>query len=252
MSAVDDGLLARKIIPGNFARALVLEQFIKCSRAQWEAPSGGELHVLVVGGSRAEPEVLALEAMGFSIEVRVVGIGQFDDFLDLNVNPMEQTSFATCALPDLVLCSQVLEHVWNHRNFFDWMRTLCGQKTFLWLAAPAANRPHGSPDYYSAGFTPQYLAMNLKDKGFKILNNGSIGSERLYVATMTSPVWLSVLGHHFPPFESFRQRFSIKEFVTRVRKMPGMLPLVLRSPKVRNDIRYATESWVWAQGTASL
>jgi len=88
---------------------------------------------------------------------------------------MAQTNFTTCALLDPVLCLQVLEHVWQHRNLLDLMRTPCGQKrSYGCLCLQIIGHGHGS--FHDPGaFTPQLLALNLKDKGFKILNIGSIG-----------------------------------------------------------------------------
>lgn len=238
--------LALRLVPQNFARALVVEQFIDCVTASIDWKKLPQLSVTVVGGSNDEPEIAALRELGFEVKVSVVGIDSPDSFVDLNGKP--GAAAAGYPLGDLVLCSQVIEHVWHHRHFFEWLVRLTSEKSYLWLAAPAANRPHGSPGYFSAGFTSEYLANNLEANGMRVQGNGMVGTTRLYYAALTSPFWLSVFGHRLPPFTEISVDSRWKRFALRLRYAPMTIRLMFCSPEVRFDLRYATESWAWALG----
>jgi hypothetical protein len=237
--------IARAVARQNFARSLVVESFMKCSASIFAGHNGDPIRIAVIGGSEYEPEVLALQQLGFKTEVTVLGLEEFDTYLDLNSNPSGSLS---PPLVDLVLCSQVIEHIWHHQHFFEWMKILSKNHAYLWLAAPAANRPHGLPDFYAAGFTQEFLEYNLGHQGFSILGGGTLGSKRLYVSALTSEVWLSVFGHRVPPLTSFGTRSWAKTQILRLKFLPTGCSLWMRSGKVRSDLRYATEVWVWACG----
>lgn len=166
-----------KICPQNFARSLVLENFINEFNKIEDLPL--ELKVGVLGGGSDEPEVQALLAMKRKVSVWTIGLDTPDIHLNLNYlfhdNIVENF--------DLILCSQVIENVWNHNNFFFNLNTLVKHGGLVWLAAPATNHPHGSPDFYSPGFTHSYLKQNLENNKFFVISSGSVGSRRLYYAT---------------------------------------------------------------------
>jgi len=111
-----------------------------------------------------------------------------DEYLDLNVRSEREAHY------DLVLCSQVLEHVWDHEATFSNLTARVRPGGLLWMACPAPNREHASPEYYAAGFSPAYLRQNLKKVGFDVHDAGQIGSERLYFMTHAIGAWQSVHG----------------------------------------------------------
>jgi SAM-dependent methyltransferase len=197
----------------------------------------------IVGGSHDEPELLQLKLMGMEFTVTTLGIEGSDVFFDLNSEFDENDNSIKF---DLILCSQVLEHIWNHQTFFENLRKILATNGFLWLAAPAANRPHGSPEYFSAGFTDEYLAKNLTNSGFRVISQGTIGSKRLYVSTLIFDKWLTVSEHQHPIMEI--ARFKSAGFrAIDPRRIIRLIQISLISKTCQSQIRFATESWCFAK-----
>ena len=72
------------------------------------------MEILVIGGNAEEYELQAINYLSANSKL---------SFLDFNAKNFDLNHFHS--IPemyknrfDLVLCSQVLEHVWNHENFF--------------------------------------------------------------------------------------------------------------------------------------
>jgi hypothetical protein len=243
--------IGRDVSPRNFARSFVVAHFLEAvsSIASVRRPEG-VMRVAVVGGSSAEPELLALTALGIPYALTVIGLDHADYEIDLNVRPesseIEGLSF------DLVVSSQVLEHVWNHESYFDWLSHIARPSAHMWIGATAANRPHASPDYFSAGFTDSYLRKNLEERGTQIIDSGMIGSQRLYNAALTEDIWLSVDEHNHPVIGTGRTVRSGPEAVRFLMQLPKMTRLARANPHVSGDERFAVESWVWAQALPSV
>jgi SAM-dependent methyltransferase len=201
------------------------------------------IRVGIVGGTKSEPEIREISKYATQLEISTLGIDNSDYFLDLNDrdNNIQGVHF------DLVLCSQVLEHVWNHKNAFDSLYDLVAPQGILWINAPASNRAHGSPDYYSAGFTCGYLENNLRLAGFDIISSGSVGSKRNYLATHSLPYWLSVRSHRFPLIYIRHNTGKVKNLYFLVRYFFILLRLQFTSPRVQNVGQHLTESWAIAK-----
>jgi hypothetical protein len=200
---------------------------------------------LVVGGTPQDPEYQFIKSLGGSIQTSFLGIEDTDfnfHYLDLNEAPRQSIS------GKLVLCSQVLEHVWNHKNFFLNLRELTEDSGYLWLNVPMSNFVHGSPDYYSAGFAAEYLTKNLEDNGFEIVSSGSIGSRRYYTATHLLETWLTEK-EHINPFFNYHFQPGTKLGITKklVIDMCRRAPLLLLSKKISDSPRYSTEAFVFAR-----
>jgi len=200
---------------------------------------------LVVGGTPQDPELQFIKSLHSSTEAKFIGIDEVDPnfhYLDLNEFRSQSVS------GKLVLCSQVLEHVWNHKNFFRNLRELTEQNGYLWLNVPMSNFVHGSPDYYSAGFATEYLVKNLEENHFEIISAGSIGSRRYYTATHLLGTWLTekehnnlLFSYHFQP--GTRLGIVKKLIIDLTRRVP----LLLLSKAVTDSPRYATEAFVFAK-----
>lgn len=133
------------------------------------------LNVLIIGGSEAEPELEVLKNHGFNINLTIYGIELYETYFDMNKkNNTKKINI------DILICSNVLEHVWNIDNFFENIRNLSNQNTLVYINCPKSNMVHGSPEYYSAGYPKEFLIKNLEYKNFKILEAGEVGSERFY------------------------------------------------------------------------
>lgn len=230
-----------KIQGNNFGRALILEDFINQFILKFSP--GPYLKIAIVGGSKSEPEIQALISLGFSVDVTIFGLDNDNVYLDLNEYYLldKQKEF------DLILCSQVLEHIWNHDSFFSNLIMLMSPSTYLWLGCPASNRVHASPDYFSAGFTVQYLRKNLEHRGLKIWASGMLGSKRNYLATHLLPVWLSQKGHQCPILFAFNGRTFIVRCFFSFQYLGSNFFLSFKSPRILRSERFATETWILAQ-----
>jgi hypothetical protein len=247
--------VAQQVSPGNRARGAIVATFLQNLATRTDLLTLEKfqtLNVAVVGGSNDEPEVLALRELGLQVNVHTFGIENNDTYLDLNLAPEQQTEVVTA---DLLLCSQVCEHIWNHEHFFRNIAHLGEHSRYIWLGAPASNRPHASPHYYSAGFTHDYLSLNLKFRKINVLDTGQIGSRRLYESTLNSELWLSYLSNRFPLLAHLdeaivRKRFqSVPRLLIRTASfLPQLVRFSLLSGQISHSQRFATESWVLAEG----
>lgn len=220
----------------NFGRAHVLSIFnaeVMSRLEDFEIK-----RVAIVGGTKSDPEALLISEYYPDFEIVTFGIESADVHLDLNLeNEVDGASF------DLVICSQVLEHVWNHENFFNNLAKLTCDGGLLWVACPASNKFHGSPDYYSAGFTADYLAMNLNSRRVIQQSMGGFGTKRLYISTHLIPGWFSRAAHKFPFLFAFGERKVIIRWTLRLRFVGFLLLLSLISPIKTTSSRWFTETW---------
>lgn len=107
-----------------------------------------------------------------------------------------------------------------------------------------SNRVHGSPDYYSAGFSSLWLKKMSEDAGFEVVSCGQAGTKRNYLATHMLPWWLSVLNHRFPTSLPPVGRNFLLKFFRMLEYFPYLLFLSFVSPKIKSSDRYASEAWV--------
>jgi hypothetical protein len=200
--------------------------------------------VAIIGGSSRDPEALALKEISPSIKFEYFGIENlYNDenftFLDLNQEiEMIDPGF------DLVLCSQVLEHLWNVSSAFITLSRLAGKSGYLWINCPASNMAHGSPAYYSAGYSPEYLQKNLEALGHQVIVAECVGSKRNYFFTHILRHWASERDHH-DPIRSFRAQRGT--FQGKVRQYLEVLPkrflTLFFSSEITYSIDFATESY---------
>ena len=116
---------------------------------EWIESSIKPQSIAVVGGDSAEPE---LEHLSDS-KMTFFGIENTNNDprfrrLDLNSELPNNTADEDY---DLVLCSQVLEHLYNVPKALKTITSLVKPGGHVWLGFPSSNFPHGSPEYYSAG-----------------------------------------------------------------------------------------------------
>jgi|LauGreSuBDMM15SN_2_FD.fasta_scaffold03183_2 SAM-dependent methyltransferase len=238
LNKFNSGTLARN----NYGRALVLVNFGLFVEEYFQ--KGKRLEVAVVGGSLHEPELLLLSGLDYELNIEVFGIDEGNTRLDLNYTynftQASQKQF------DLVLCSQVFEHVWNHSEAITTLSKLLKSAGVLWLACPASNKAHASPHYYSAGFSPEYLEAQVISNSLNCLSKGQIGTARLYKATHLLPTWLTVKEHNSPFLSAFCSLPAGKQLFFRIRYLITCLELLFSSGKATTSGRWATESWVVA------
>jgi hypothetical protein len=200
---------------------------------------------LIVGGTPQDPEYQLIKSLNSSLQATFLGIEKTDPnfhYLDLNIVPSNSIR------GKLVLCSQVLEHVWNHKNFFLNLMELTESNGYLWLNVPMSNFVHGSPEYYSAGFAPDYLTQNLEENHFEIISVGSIGSRRYYTASHLLGIWLSEKEHENPILNyNFQPGTKLGIFKKMITDLYLRAPLLLLSKDVSDLPRYSTEAFVLAK-----
>lgn len=237
--------IGRQVSPHNFARSLVVAQFLSQFLTTLQTRSATQLRIAVAGGSSTEPELVALKRLNLNYSETTFGFGDVDVDLDFN-SPVEPQRVRFDKF-DLVLSSQVLEHVWNHQNYFGWLSILSRPSAYLWVGCPTANRPHSSPDYFSAGFTDSYLSKNLQSRGLQVIDSGMIGSRRMYHAALVEELWLTVEQHEHPVLSCANGATSFGEFTRVLRRVPSLVRLASLSSSISGNVRFAVESWVWAQ-----
>lgn len=222
----------------NYGRKLLLEEFDDfCSMQKF--PSS--VSIAIVGGSREDPEVEIIKKYSNIQNITVFGIDpNSDEYLDLNMRNSNKkyTEF------DFILCSHVLEHIWNIKEFYLNIKSLCGDKTILFLSCPKSNMEHGSPEYYSSGYTVNFLEKNLDSINFRILKSGEVGSEVYYKSIHLLQDWLTedeVINQY--KFKSSSLRFKIKHFC-KLFNIGSYL--VLKRNSNRKTSNFMTDSFVFA------
>ena len=142
--------------------------------------------VLVVGGGPGEPELGLFEKVlteFFFAGIDSDGSDENFSYLDLNLEARVQETF------DLVICNQVLEHLYNPNVAFSNLRSLVAPGGFLWITCPANNYRHGSPEYFSAGYSWEFLVRNLENTGFVNIDSGELSSKRIYLYRHLLKIW---------------------------------------------------------------
>jgi hypothetical protein len=207
------------------------------------------LKIAVVGGSAGEPE---LSAFSGNSSVTFFGIskGQSDDpfvYLDANDDPLELPSEYLNAF-DIVICNNVLEHLHNVSNGFANLCALVGFSGYLWVVVPNCTFRHGSPDYFSAGYSVDYLMMATKKNGLVVLDSGNFANIRQYRFEHLLGLWPTPgllkypLFSYFPIAGSFYTKllYQLKTFNIR-------LFLSLSKNEVTNSRDFASISWIFAE-----
>jgi hypothetical protein len=205
--------------------------------------------VAVVGGTSTDPEVGSIANLYPEAKFHFFNISNSCNdpnfhFLDINESPpkIDDLKF------DLVLSSQVIEHIWNHKNYFEILVKFTKPSGLIWVNCPKSNMVHGSPNYFSAGFTASYLSQNLEHLGCEILVATELGNKRYYLGIHLSRYWQTREENEHP---LWNYNFQPGSYLGVARKFLNDLPsrlflsLVSRKDSVGKD--FATESFVGAR-----
>lgn len=189
--------------------------------------------VAIVGGWAKEPELIHLARK----EVAFFGIdnGSLDSFnyLNLNVRSKFEQQF------DLVVCSQVLEHVYDVKIALENLVDLVKPGGYLWIACPASNYAHGSPDYFSAGYSHQLITQLVKPTGVQIISAENYGSPRMYFYTHAIQYWPTRREYEFPLYLK-PSRYFLQQLFWRICAFT-------KSAKFNSELHSATETIVFAR-----
>jgi len=133
--------------------------------------------VAIVGGSVDDPEANLIRTKFPNVHFSTYGISDEQIYMNLNSDPVNLGDF------DLVICANVIEHIFNHENFSRNLLSVLKSTGTLWLVFPFNDLYHGSPEYYSAGFHPEYVNNLFLNKGCEVQKSKIISSKRLYLFT---------------------------------------------------------------------
>lgn len=240
VSPSSDSLPEKEHYKSNFGREKILNRF-----ASLIAQLDDEIDIKqinVIGGSTQDPEATYLINKFPKARISTYGIEDSDFYLDLNMD-----NYVTGVPGEIVLVSQVLEHIWDHNRFFKEILKLTQIDGLIWIGCPASNKVHGSPDYFASGMTSTYLRNNLLNFNAEILDFGFFGTKRLYLATHWIPGWFSVRAHAIPLFFAFDNRGLMVRHLLRLRYLFQLIILTFTNPRSTSSERWATESWILAR-----
>ena len=197
--------------------------------------------VAVVGGSIEEPEVQILRKLK-TLSVTRLGIDpDCDHHFNLNYLSKLDLQF------DLVLCSQVLEHIWDVKVGIQNLANITSPEGILWIACPASNRSHGSPYFFAAGYQPELISNLGELFGCSSLAQERIGSKRNYFFTHALRVWPTPEEARHPVSQYNFARYGggkLKKSLRFIRDLPGRIYSCFISSNVTSEIEYATETYV--------
>jgi len=205
--------------------------------------SNRNLTVAVVGAGSMEPELLALKGL-WSVQMAYFGIASSEaieiQHLDLNV-PGKSNAYPHF---DLVLCSQVLEHVFDVPAAFSNLCELAKPGGLIWIGVPMSNFVHGSPEYYSAGYAPELMQKLAEREGQEVVAVGYLGSRREYLSRHLTGIWFTDKQIQHPIFSYFGCEGNLLvKFLHNIKLVPARIFLAATSNHQKMNRLDATESW---------
>ena len=220
-------------------RALVLPIFNKEINNLFKKD---KIRVAVFGGIQNEPELLILQKL-YRVDVSFFGI-ENDIFLDLNRPiPTNLGKFENSF--DLVICNQVLEHVYDVKQALLNLSTFTKQNGYIWVTCPSSNHKHASPEFYSAGYQSRLIQEILRDLIVPV-TLGEVGSKRLYFMTHKQMYWPTKSILEFP----FKRGSEIKRYTFPLKIIKHFLKSIQAatwSNKFENGTKYATETYFFGK-----
>jgi hypothetical protein len=199
--------------------------------------------VAIVGGGLLDPEVQALLKIKH-LKVDCYGIDK--DSIEFDLNHFQQINKAY----DLVICSQVLEHLFDAKTALVNLIHMTKPGKFLWIGCPASNRSHGSPNYYSAGYQPDLIIRLIDTYCNSFSIGGVVGSERQYFMTHALRIWPTkeelknpLINYNF----NRRQESVTKKIIRFIYDFPLRAYLYSLPYSPTSQVEYATETWVFSR-----
>ena len=169
-------------------RALVLPIFRESVSSLFS--NVDRIKVAIVGGSMQEPEIDVLKEVHGNFDLKIFNIDLDSIYLDLNF-PMPNELELYLEYFDLVICNQVLEHLFDVKQALENLALLTKPNCYLWVNCPSSNHKHGSPYYFSAGYQSELIEELLKKFNITTELRGEIGCQRLYNITHKQQYWPS-------------------------------------------------------------
>lgn len=233
--------MMKSMIPNdiNFARQLLLNDFIQHCLNRDKVDE-----VAVVGGTLHDFEVIALQSHSSPENISVLGVEEGQIPFDLNNLNHHKSKY------DLVICTNVIEHIHNHVSFAKNLLNILHKNGVLWCAFPVSDMYHGSPEFYSSGFHPDYVIKLFERLGTQVQSSKVISSKRLYLFTHLLNDWPNGFRFKRPLWGQIRWGLgTLRNPRPPIRnlypwKLLCCLLLALVSKEINSDPRYACVGWV--------
>jgi SAM-dependent methyltransferase len=175
--------------------------------------------ILVLGGGPDEPELQFFQSD--STEVFYFGIEKPPNVENFTFFDLDQVNVCNQKF-DLVICNQVIEHLFRLQNAFAAICSLIKPNGLLWITAPANNFRHGSPHYYSAGYSIEFLEKNLAESEFVALESGELSSQRVYLYRHLLRIWPTEFQIRFPIVAYFGTQGSFfTKMIYNIKTLPA-------------------------------
>lgn len=214
-----------------------------------------EIKVMILGGSMQDPEIDLLMKNFEVLEVNFLGIdsanidGHDFQYLDFNQPSSQIREYNV----DIAICTGVVEHLWNLDEMFKNFRAVIPNSALLWVSFPVSQFPHGSPEWYSAGYNPVMIAKLASLNGFDCLHSGQFGNRRNYLFRHLLHLWPEKgdrvwFAFRWPLFSYLPTEGNLgRKFVHQWLTIPHRLILQFSSKNTVHDLMTATAGWVLLQ-----
>lgn len=203
-------------------------------------------NVLIVGGSDNEPEIKLLEN---NIIANYFFLNNYDSLStvynihhDMNKPYSDSQYFEKF---DLIICNQVLEHLYDLNQTLINLNFLLNKDGFIWLTFPASNFYHKSPDFFSTGYSTEIIK-KLSDKyNLKIIFSDTLCNQREYYYRHLVRRWPSKNDFYYPLLVLYYTEGSIlKRLLYNIRMLPQRQIIAAANKKFTQDLNYHVESIV--------
>ena len=204
-------------------------------------------NILVIGGGLNEPELKVLKCSSATVYFAGIdrdSIGSNFYYLDLNIKSEIEHKF------DLIICNQVLEHIYNPQVAFNNFSELTREGGFVWVTVPSANFRHGSPEYYASGYSREFISRNMKLNGFEQLDIGELCNERIHLYRQILRIWPSRMQLRYPMYSYFGVQGSIgRKIMFNLSTLIARTLLLLSSSEMSIDGNHSIETFGFFQKT---
>jgi hypothetical protein len=182
----------------NFERSICLNDFYRFALAHVLET---DLKIGYFGSkSNPDPEILILQKLGVARKnMHSLGIG---DDVEYQID-LDKDSWNYDITFDILIISNVFEHIYNLNNAFNNITKMTKLGTYLYIIGPTYNFYHLSPNFYSSGYDYLFFKKNLELINFVEHSSRRIGTKRLYFMQHNLSSWPSIRAHRFPILFAF-------------------------------------------------
>lgn len=169
------------IARGDFFVIHHLQRFLHATLSEWVKP-GVKLADIGCGEQPLRALVTSLGGIYTGVDVRQNRQNNVDVVADITDVPLPDSSF------DVVLCTEVLEHVSDTRAAFSELTRLCNAGGAMVITTPFAYPLHEEPHDYIR-LTPYQLRECARINHLEVVHLSTFGDELQVVATVWCNLW---------------------------------------------------------------